>query len=92
MAKGRVKDERERRQANLLRHIIGNPFRPPPAPQFWPSIIVQLADALYSGQDCAFPLHDALEEAGQPELAAHFWGEKDHPIECWVLDLILGKE
>lgn len=79
-------------QVGLLRHIVGNPFRRYPAPDRWPSPIVQLADALYNGQACAFALHDALEEAGHPELAAHFRDEKDHPKGCWVLDLILGKE
>jgi hypothetical protein len=76
----------------LLRHIIGNPFRPYPAPPSWPSTVVQLAESLYAGQDCAFALHDALLEAGHAELAEHFREEKSHPKGCWVVDLILGKE
>jgi hypothetical protein len=58
--------------ADLVRHIVGNPFRPYPAPPSWPSTVVQLAESLYNGQDCAFALHDALLEAGQAELAEHF--------------------
>jgi len=77
-------------QANLLRHIIGNPFRPYPAPPSWPSPVVKLADSLYAGEDCSFALHDALLEAGHPELAEHF-REKEHPKGCWVVDMILGK-
>jgi len=76
----------------LLRHIIGNPFRPYAAPDHWPSTVIQLADALYNGHDCTFALHDALLEAGHPELAEHFKEEQLHPKGCWVLDLLLGKE
>lgn len=76
--------------ASLIRHIFGNPFRPLSAPDQWPTSVIQLAAALYEGQDCSFALHDALLEAGHPELADHF-REKDHPKCCCVLDLILGK-
>jgi hypothetical protein len=84
-------DEERRGQTELLRHIIGNPFRPYPAPPSWPSTVVQLAESLYDGQDCAFALHDALLEAGHAELAEHFRSEQWHPKGCWVVDLILGK-
>jgi hypothetical protein len=76
--------------AGLLRHIAGNPFRPPaecnglPAPACW------LAEALYAGEDCSFALRDALLEAGSVELAEHF-REKSHPKGCWALDTILGR-
>lgn len=76
----------------LLRHIVGSPFKPCPAPGFWPSTVIQLADALYNGQDCGFALHDALLEAGHPELAEHFQKEAWHPKGCWILDEILGME
>jgi hypothetical protein len=79
-------------EVGFLRHIIGNPFRPCPAPPSWPSTVVQLAESLYAGQDCAFALHDALLEAGHAELAEHFREEKSHPKGCWVVDLILGKK
>jgi len=81
-----------RHQVALLHHIFGNPFRPYPAPTHWPSTDVQLADALYNGEDCCLALHDALLEAGQPDLADHFRQEHSHPKGCWVLDLLLGKE
>ena len=54
--------------------------------------VVQLAESLYAGQDCAFALHDALLEAGHAELAEHFREERSHPKGCWVVDLILGKK
>lgn len=77
-------------QTRLIRHMIGNPFRPYPIPDSWPQTVNQLAAALYEGQDCSFALHDALQ-AGHPELAAHFQAEKWHPKGCWVVDVILGK-
>ncbi|MBY0522806.1 MAG: hypothetical protein K2R98_05390 [Gemmataceae bacterium] len=83
---------RERQyQVGLLRHIIGDPFQPYPAPASWPSAVIQLADAFANGQDCGFALHDALLDAGHPDLADHFRQEQAHPKGCWVLDLILGK-
>lgn len=87
----RWEKERER-QASLVRHFFGNPFRPFPAPDHWPTTVVLLADALYNGQVRCFTLADALEESGHAELADHFRQEQDHPKGCWTLDLILGKE
>jgi hypothetical protein len=78
------------RHAALLRHLFGNPLKTQPAPDHWPSTVLQLAEALYNGQDCSFALHDALLEDGHPELAEHF-REKDHPKGCGVLDVILGQ-
>lgn len=78
-------------QADLLRHMVGNPFRPYVSSACWPLAVVQLAQALYTGADCAFALHDALLEAGHPELAEHFRQETEHPKGCWVLDLILAR-
>lgn len=79
-----------RAEAVLLRHLIGDPFRPRPTAR-WPETVVQLADTLYNGEDCGFALADALEEAGHAELADHFRQEQRHPKGCWVLDLLLGK-
>jgi hypothetical protein len=78
-------------QADLLRHIIGNPFRPLPPKPSSPAVVTHLAEALYAGQDVAFALHDALLESGQSALAEHF-REPHHPKGCWALDLLLGKE
>lgn len=77
-------------QATLLRHLVGNLFQAPTVKADWPSSVVQLAEALYAGGNCAFALHDALLEAGHPDLAAHF-GEREHPKGCWALDAILRK-
>jgi hypothetical protein len=77
--------------AALLRHIIGNPFRPYAAPACWPATAIQLGQALHNGQDCTFALHDALLEAGHPDLAEHFKDGK-HPKGCWAVDLILSRD
>jgi hypothetical protein len=77
--------------SELLRHIFGNPFRPYPAPPSWPAAVVSLAEAVYNGADATFALHDALLEAGHPELAAHFQAEQSHPKGCWAVDMIIGK-
>jgi hypothetical protein len=85
------KDEKAAQSA-LLRHIIGNPFQPYPAPTAWPSAVFELAQALYDGAGDRLVLADAMEEAGQGELALHFRGEEWHPKGCFAMDLILGKE
>jgi hypothetical protein len=75
----------------LLRHVVGNPFQLYPTCDHWPVIVVQLALAVYDGQDCSFALHDALIEAGHEELADRFRQEQHHPKGCWALDVILMK-
>lgn len=77
-------------QAELLRELAGNPFRPIPLVEDLPAAVTQLAEALYAGEECAFALHDALEEAGHAALAEHFLSA-DHPRGCWALDRLLGR-
>lgn len=91
-AERRIVKGQAKHQANLLRHNIGNPFRPYSSPDPLPTAVIQLADALYKGEDCGFALHDALLEAGHAELAEHFHGEQRHPKGCWALDLVMKKE
>jgi hypothetical protein len=67
----------DREFADIVRHVWGNLFRSQTS-CVWPSTVVQLAESLYAGQDCAFALHDALLEAGHTELAEHFREEKSH--------------
>lgn len=78
--------------ARLMRHIVGNPFRPYPVPSSWPVDVVHLAEALYGGADAAFALADALLEAGHPELAEHLRQEAWHPKGCWAIDVITGRK
>jgi SMI1-KNR4 cell-wall len=62
-------------------------YVPYPAPDTWPANVVQLAAALQNSQDCSFALHDALQEAGHPELADHF-RQATHSKDCWALEVI----
>jgi hypothetical protein len=86
-------------QADLLRDIIGNPFRPvtlAPAVLTWDGrTVVRLAQAIYEERayDRLPILADALEEAGctDAELLAHCRQGDGHVRGCWALDLVLGK-
>jgi hypothetical protein len=90
----------DRAQAELLRCLFGNPFRPAPAvdPAWltWAGGTVgQLAQAAYENRDIAeLPiLADALEEAGcaDPALVGHLRSPGPHARGCHVLDALLGR-
>src|SRR5262249_10761875 len=85
-----AESERHYHQGRLFAHIFGDPSHPYPAPESWPPTVRGLAESLYGGEPCHFALHDALLEAGHPQLAGHF-READHPKGCWALDLILDR-
>jgi hypothetical protein len=87
-------------QADLLRHIIGNPFRSigvDPTWVWWGNRAVEgIARTIYD--DRCFEdmpiLADALEEAGcdNTDILTHCRQPGEHLRGCWVIDLILGKE
>jgi hypothetical protein len=88
-------------EADLLRCILGNPFRRslplPDAVLGWNDRTVpRMAESVY--RDRAFDLlpllADALLDAGcdDEELLAHLRSGEPHVRGCWGLDLILGKE
>jgi hypothetical protein len=86
-------------QADLLRDIVGNPFRKRAVDSAWlrwkSGTIVKLAATIYSRR--AFKqmpiLADALEDAGcdNADMLAHCRGPGPHVRGCWVVDLLLGK-
>lgn len=83
-------------QADLVREVFGNPFRPVTIDPNWrTSTIVGLATGIYV--DRAFDrlsiLADALEDAGcdQPDILAHCRADGEHARGCWVIDAVLGK-
>ncbi len=89
-----------RAQADLVRDLFGNPFRPPaPAEAAWlewdGGAVRRLAQAVYAERAFAdLPvLADALEDAGceEGDLLAHLRGPGPHALGCWALDLLLGK-
>lgn len=88
-------------QSNLLRDLIGNPYRPRPVvAASWlrwnDGVVVKLTESIY--QDHAFDhmsvLADALEEAGceDADLLHHCRRRGEHARGCWALDLLLGRE
>jgi hypothetical protein len=84
-------------QANLLRDIIGNPFRPATINPAWRTpTAVQLARAIYEGRDfAALPvLADALEEAGcdNADILAHCRQGGEHARGCFAVDAVLGRQ
>jgi hypothetical protein len=87
-------------QADLLRDILGNPFRPAPRVDrtvlAWNAgTVVTLAQVIYDERRFTeLPiLADALEDAGctDADILAHLRGPGPHVRGCWVLDLLLGK-
>jgi hypothetical protein len=89
-----------RRQADLLRDLFGNPFRPLPAiDPTWRTwngaLVMRLARSIYDehGFDRLPVLGDALEEAGCTDagLLEHCRLASEHARGCWLLDLVLGR-
>jgi hypothetical protein len=87
-------------QAELLREVFGNPFRPPPSfdPRWraWDEArVVKMAEGIY--EEGAFErmpiLADALLDAGCEDelLLAHCSMPGEHVRGCWLLDLLLEK-
>ena len=84
-------------QCDLIRDIIGNPFRPTSFSPTWRTdTAVSLARMMYEPRDFgAMPiLADALQDAGcdNDDILAHCRDANQvHVRGCWVLDLVLGK-
>jgi hypothetical protein len=86
-------------QANLLRHVVGNPYRQVAVAPEWLTwnggTVPKLAHAIYKERDWKqLPvLADALEETGctNAELLGHLRQPGEHMRGCWALDLLLGR-
>jgi hypothetical protein len=87
------------RQADILRDVFGNPFRPVAVDPAWlrwdRGTVVKVARAIY--EESAFErlplLADALEDAGcqEEQLLGHLRSVGPHVRGCWAVDLIVGK-
>jgi hypothetical protein len=88
------------RQADLVRCILGNPFRPARLDPIYldtnDGAARRVAQAIYDGHAFAdLPvLADALEDAGCTDDAvlSHCRDAGPHARGCWVVDLVLGKQ
>jgi hypothetical protein len=100
-AKRTAWDSERKQQADLLRDLFGNPFRPMPTiDSDWPAwnggTVRRIAQGIYD--ELAFNrlpiLADALEEAGcdNADILAHCRDGGEHVRGCWVVDLLLGKQ
>lgn len=83
-------------QADLVRCIFGNPFRPVTfLPEWRTSTVMALAQQMYNSHDFgAMPiLADALQDIGCEDEAilTHCRGPGPHVRGCWVTDAILGR-
>jgi hypothetical protein len=95
---GRVERREERRQCNLVREIVGNPFRPVRVHPEWLTrnngAVAVIARSIDEGARGLHPLlADALEDAGCSDQAVlrHCRERGRHVRGCWAVDLLLGK-
>jgi hypothetical protein len=83
-------------QAQLLRCLVGNPFRTVAFSSEWRTdTVVLLVRTVSESRDFgAMPiLADALQDAGcdSDEILSHCRGPGPHVRGCWVVDLVLGR-
>jgi hypothetical protein len=82
-------------QADLVRDLFGNPFRPVAFDPLWrqQGDVFRLAEAIYHEHRFAeLPvLADALEDAGcaEPTVLRHCRQGGSHARGCWLVDLVL---
>jgi hypothetical protein len=89
-------EEERRYQADLVRCIVGNPFRPVIIDPAWVSPdVLALARVIYNegGFDRLPFLADALQASGcdDADILDHCRGPGPHVKGCWAVDAILGK-
>ncbi|HEX8915110.1 MAG TPA: hypothetical protein VF796_22355 [Humisphaera sp.] len=96
VARGRTRRDEERAQADLLRCVFGNPFRPTLIdPARLPAAAVSIARGVYDNR--AFgrlpEIAEALKTSADPagEAADHCGRAGEHVRGCWVVDQVLGQ-
>ena len=83
-------------QAELLRDIFGDPFKPATCDPSWrTSTVVSLARTIYDARSFELlpVLADALMDAGcgNDEVLEHCRGPNIHVRGCWLIDLLLNR-
>jgi hypothetical protein len=97
-ASGRAAHEEPTAQADILRDIFGNPFRPVALVRAWLAweggTVRRMAEQAYAERafDRLPILADALEDASctNADLLGHLRRPGDHVPGCWALDLLRG--
>lgn len=92
----RLPSVNRRRHAEIVRCVVGNPFRPLTFDPAWRTeTAVALATGIYAERafDRLPILADSLEEAGcdNADVLAHCRGPGPHARGCWVVDGLLSK-
>ena len=91
---------KQRWQADIVRDLFGNPFRPAPQPKrqwlTWNNgMVVAITHGIYAERafDRLPILAEALLDAGCDDdvLLGHLRGPGPHVLGCWALDILLGK-
>ena len=92
----RPSSDEQAAQADVVRDVIGNPFRREAIDPAWlpanDGAVTRIAEG---GAIADLPvLADALEDAGctSRALLDHCRGPGPHVAGCWVVDLVLGRE
>jgi hypothetical protein len=95
-----LQNAEQARQADMLRDVVGNPWRSPSVDPAWLAWNDRCAERLARGiydehRYARLPvLHDALLDAGcnDEAILAHCRTPDGHVRGCWAIDLLLGKE
>jgi hypothetical protein len=96
---GAMRRTEQRRLAEVVRDIFGNPFRPTAIDRAWlawnDATVLKLAQGIYEDRaiDRLPILADALEEAGctNAGILTHCRRPQVHARGCWVVDALLDK-
>ena len=96
LATGGGQDAERRVQADLLRDVFGNPFRPARLDAAWrtPTVLAIAADIYHNDAFSEMPvLGDALEDAGcdDSDVLDHARHARPHVRGCWLVEGLLAR-
>ena len=95
--KAQLATQFERSVCNLIREIVGNPFRPVNINATWLTAnVVAIAQITYRDRDFSrmHDLGEAVKDIGcqDPDILIHTQLPTGHFRGCWLVDALLGKE
>ena len=97
LAAGSGQDDERIAQADLLRDVFANPFRPVHLAPAWmtPTVLAIAGDIYHNDTFSELPvLGDALEDAGcdDPDVLDHARHRRPHIRGCWLVDGLLAEK